>query len=164
MVLVGKGLHYLRVKGFTALPLIPGVRASVPHLRIGNKLFLAAPQFPFRLVQELKLCPCTVGLCLGWDLFPALSSYAFLEGCSNQPVLAWFCFLSIKGSSLSTLWWFIATRQLAAPWSCVALAPAVLTMCSCKSAAAFTALLAGRVWESEAEVAQVLVAEAALLY
>lgn len=55
MVLLDKGLHYLRVKGLTALPLIPGVRASVPHLQIGNTLFLAAPRFPFRLVQELKL-------------------------------------------------------------------------------------------------------------
>lgn len=43
VVLVDKVLHYLRVKGFTALPLIPGVRASVHHLRIGNKLLLTAP-------------------------------------------------------------------------------------------------------------------------
>lgn len=43
VVLVDKVLHYLRVKGFTAQPLIPGVRASVHHLRIGNKLLLTAP-------------------------------------------------------------------------------------------------------------------------
>lgn len=55
MVLVDKGLHYLRVKGFTALPLIPGMRALVPHLRIGNKLLLAAPQLPFGLVQKWRL-------------------------------------------------------------------------------------------------------------
>ena len=55
MVLVDKGLHYMRVKGFTALPLIPGVRASVPHLRTGNKLLLTAPQLPFGPVQEWKL-------------------------------------------------------------------------------------------------------------
>lgn len=39
-----QGLRYLTVKGFTAVPLIPGVRASVPHLRIGNKLLLTVSQ------------------------------------------------------------------------------------------------------------------------
>ena len=57
---------------------------------------------------------------------------------------------------------------VAAPWSCVPLESAVLTMCkwsrSWKSAVAFTAQLAGREWESEVEVAQVLVAKAMLLY
>lgn len=43
VVLVDKGLHYPGVKGFTVLPLIPGVRASVLHLRIGNRLLLSAP-------------------------------------------------------------------------------------------------------------------------
>lgn len=37
---VAKGLHYLRFKGFAALPLTPGVRASVPYLQAGNKLLL----------------------------------------------------------------------------------------------------------------------------
>lgn len=52
MVLADKGLHYLRVKGFTALPLIPSVSASVPHLQTADKLLLTAPQLPFRPVQE----------------------------------------------------------------------------------------------------------------
>lgn len=35
-----KGLHYLKFKGFAALPLTPGVRASVPYLQAGNELLL----------------------------------------------------------------------------------------------------------------------------
>lgn len=101
-VLLDKCLHYLRVEGFTALTLIPGVKASVPHLRIGNKLLLAAPQLPFGPVQEWRLCTCVapsrVRLRLGY--LPALSSCVFLEGCRNQPALVWFCFLSIKGLRL----------------------------------------------------------------
>jgi len=50
----------------------------------------------------------------------------------------------------------------------VPLESTVLTVCrwslSCKSTVAFTAQLAGREWESDLEVAQVLHAKAVLLY
>lgn len=75
--LADKALHYLRVKGFAALLLIP----SVPHLQIANKLLLCAPHLPLRAAQgwRVSLCmtPGTVGPCLGSHLFPALPSCAF---------------------------------------------------------------------------------------
>ena len=55
MMLVDEGLHYVRVRGFTALPPIPGMKALVPCLRTGNKLLLAALRLPFGFVQEWKL-------------------------------------------------------------------------------------------------------------
>lgn len=80
-VLAFKGLHYLRVKGFAALLLIPSVSASVPHLQIANKLLLTAPQLPLRPVQEWRVSQCmtsgSVGPWLGWHFFPALPSCAF---------------------------------------------------------------------------------------
>lgn len=38
MVLIDKGLHYLRVKGLATLPQIPGMRASGPHLLLTASL------------------------------------------------------------------------------------------------------------------------------
>lgn len=67
MVLADKGLHHLRVKGFTALSLIPSASASVPHLQIANKLLLTAPQLPLRTVQEWRVSLCIVSATVGHD-------------------------------------------------------------------------------------------------
>lgn len=121
---------------------------------------------PAKPGQSCMRCGQCAVLPAGVQLSPARSSCAFLEGCRTQTVLAQFCLLSRNG--FSALRWLTATRQLWLPPGAACLLSRLSWPCAggvrgWETAGASAAWLAGRGRASEAEVAQVLVADTRLL-
>lgn len=119
MVPADKGLHYLRVKGFTALLLIPSVRHQFHTCRLQTSCFSLLHNSPQTSsgtegvsVHDIWHCGAVAGL----SSLSCTAILCFLEGCRMQPVLVWFC-LSLR-NDLSFL---VVCRQLWLPLELCAL-------------------------------------------